>query len=112
MTQRARRGGSWIREHRLAGRDTFLVHALEAAERHVYLAADLHDEREARSPDAERDTANRAQIRCHILADGAISASCAGNQNALAVSKTDGDPVDLQLAVVAGPADVVASDSD
>ena len=108
LPERARGRVARIREYRLSGGDALLVHALETAERHVDFAANLHHGRILGAAQLEGYVANRAQVRRHRLADDPVAARRPLDENAVAVREADGGPVDLELAGVAGVANVFA----
>ena len=77
-----------------------LVEAGEAGEREVDLAAHLeHRRRPARPRQAqrERDRADRAQVRRHVLAPRAVAARRAADERAVLVDERDRRAVDLRL---------------
>jgi hypothetical protein len=77
------------------------IQPLERGDREVHLAADLEHWGQARDRlDGERDAADRAQVRGHVLADGPIATRGGPHQAAVLVREADGEAVDLQLGAV------------
>ncbi len=110
LPERAGRGVARIGEDRIAVRGARLVHLLEAVERHVDLASHLDEMRGRRSTaaKAERDVADRAEVGRDILADAAIAAGRAGDEDAIPVRQADGRAVDLELGGEPGAMDGIA----
>src|SRR5713101_1811253 len=101
LAHAARRGVPWIDIARLALRLHLCVQALEGRDREIHLASHLEDVGQAGGRfDAERHAANGADVRGHVLADGAVTASGGAHQAAVLIREADGKAVDLQLCAV------------
>ena len=96
-----RAGGRVARvgEGRLAGLGAALVERLEVGDRQVDLAA--HFDQLRRVVDPQRDRPDRAQVLGHVLADPAVAAGRAADQDAVLVGERDRQAVDLRLGRVA-----------
>ena len=99
LADRAGRRVARVHERRQAGLGAPLVERGEVGQRHVDLAADLHQRRRVLDP--QRDRGDRAQVVRDVLADLAVAAGGAALQHAVAVDQRDRQPVDLRLGDVA-----------
>ena len=108
LADRAGGGVARVGEGRFARLGAPFVQRLEVGDRQVDLAADLDQLR--RVVDPQRDRADRAQVLGHVLADAAVAAGGAADEDAVLVGERDRQPVDLRLGRVAelGGADVEA----
>jgi hypothetical protein len=97
-----------ICKQRIAGPRAGFVHLLEALERKVNLAANLDWPFGRALVEAQRNVVNRPQIHRYILADGAIAARRALDENAIHIRERDRGPIDLELRRVSRFGDVVA----
>ena len=88
-----------VGEGRLAGFGAALVERFEVGDRQVDLAA--HFDQLRRVLDAQRDRADRAQVLGDVLADPAVAAGRAADQDAVLVDERHRQPVDLRLGRVA-----------
>ena len=84
-----------VHERRLACFGAALVQRGEVRQRHVHLAAHLHQRR--RVVDVQGDRADRAQVVRDVLADLPVPARGAALEQAVAVDEADRQPVDLRL---------------
>jgi hypothetical protein len=89
-----------------------LVHSLEPAERHVHFAANLHQRRMLRPVQLERQVAKRSQVRRDGLTDDPVAARRSLDEHAVAIGEADSRAVDLELAVVARAAHLLAGHAD
>ena len=103
---------SGIREERVTGARTLLVHLLEAVEWKIDLAADCDSLGRCRVGETKRDVSHRAQIHGHVLADDAVAARRPRHQQPVLVRETDRDAVYLELRHIARFRYVVAGDSN
>ena len=96
-----RAGGRVARvgEGRFAGLGAALVQRPEGGDRQVGLAADFDQLR--RVGDPQRHRADRPQVLGHVLADAAVAAGRAADQDAVLVGEADREAVDLRLRRVA-----------
>ena len=82
------------------------VERLEVALVHQHLAAHLEQLRRMGGTQPERDTADGAQVRGHVLARKAVAARRAPNECAVLVGEIDRQPVELRFAAVLDRRDV------
>ena len=96
-----RAGGRVARvgEGRFLGFGAALVERFEGGDRQVDLAAHFDQLRRVRDP--QRDRADRAQVLGHVLADPAVAAGRAADQDPVLVGERDRQAVDLRLGRVA-----------
>ena len=99
LADRAGGGVARVGEGRLAGLGAALVQRFEGGDRQVDLAA--HFDQRRRVLDPQRDRADRPQVLGHVLADPAVAAGGAADQDAVLVGEGDRQAVDLRLGRVA-----------
>ena len=99
LADRAGGGVARVGEGGLAGLGAALVQRFEVGDRQVDLAAHLDQRRGVVDP--QRDRADRAQVAGHVLADPAVAAGGAADQDAVLVGERDRQAVDLRLGRVA-----------
>ena len=97
LAQRAGRGVARVRRDPLARGGGALVERPEAGEGHVDLAPHLEHGRRVVIAERERDRADRAQVRRHVLALLAVAAGRAADECAVLVDERDRRAVDLRL---------------
>ena len=97
LAQRAGRGVARIGENRLAGRRALLVQREEPGAFEIDLTADLDHLGPLLARENFRHGVQRAKVRGHILAGGAIAAGCPQHETAGPVGERDRQPVDLGL---------------
>ena len=98
LADRAGGGVARAGEEREPGCAAFGVELLEAALRHVDLAAYLEAGGEARAGDAARDGADGADVLGDVLAARAVAAGGGGDEAAVLEDEGAGEAVDLGLA--------------
>ncbi len=99
LAQRSGRRIARVHERLRAGRDLLLVHAGEALQRQVHLAAHLDPlgQRPGVVGQRERDRPHGAQVGGDVLADHAVAAGGAAGEATALVQERDGEAVDLGL---------------
>ena len=102
LSERARRGVARVRERPLLGGEQLLVQPLERLHRQVDLAADLEVGGRILHLEPLGDAAHRPDVGGDVLADPAVPSGRALREHAVLVGQRHRDPVDLELAGIAG----------
>jgi len=97
LSQRTRRPVAWIGERTSALGDHSRVVGIERLDGHEDFAAHVEQSRPAAAAQLQRNAADGAHIRGHVLAGGAIAARGRDRQPAILVAQADGEAVHLRL---------------